>query len=437
MAKTDTLIFCFDGTANESKDAADFAEDSSISNVLKLHAIFGGSCAQSQNTWQQTADNNRQCSLYYSGVGTYGGWVRRTVNQALAPKCLDVSRILNAAFKDLEKKYQEHQASKEDGDTLRIFIFGFSRGAAIARIFAAQLGDSNRRQDGYWATIARIFKIKSTTTARKPGLHWAIIAWIYSAISQISAKIAPSSPAKSTTSEHEVDFLGVFDTVAAMGANDLSVKTRPASDVVLENGTMGATVKRAVHLVSLDEERLAFQPTLFNHDPERILEVWFPGVHSDVGGGFWFDGLSDITLQFMLDQVRQRFPTTKIADPSSTEAEKRIDYKILNTSNENTKRPEITRDDLAIYPISYGKLHPKIRPQKLAQTTLHHRLLRVNENDEESTDKVPLLHYSVKDRFGKAPDYRPTALRNKRYRLVNEHGQPEETVRSGIADLRE
>ena len=307
MARTDTLIFCFDGTANESKDAADFAEDSSISNVLKLHAVFGGSCAKNENKWRPTSGNDRQCSLYYPGVGTYGGWIRRVVNQVIAAKNMDVRKILQAALEDFEEKYLEHQASKEDGDTLRIFIFGFSRGAAIARIFAAQLGDSKRRNIQHEKKHTRIS----------------------AAISQISAAISRFFPTKTTTLEHEVDFLGVFDTVTAMGISDLSAKTRPASDVVLEDGTMAATVKCAVHLVSLDEERLAFQPTLFNHDPNRILEVWFPGVHSDVGGGFWFDGLSDITLQFMLDQVRQRFPTTKISDPNSTEEEKRIDYKML------------------------------------------------------------------------------------------------------------
>ena len=100
MARTDTLIFCFDGTANESKDVDDFAEDSSISNVLKLHAIFGGSCAKNENKWRPTSGDNRQCSLYYPGVGTYGGRIRRVVNQVIAAKYMDVRRILKAALED-------------------------------------------------------------------------------------------------------------------------------------------------------------------------------------------------------------------------------------------------------------------------------------------------------------------------------------------------
>ena len=48
------------------------------------------------------------------------------------------------------------------------------------------------------------------------------------------------------------------------------------------------------HRLALDKERVAFTPTLINRDldvRDRILEVWMPGIHSDVGGGYWMDGL--------------------------------------------------------------------------------------------------------------------------------------------------
>jgi hypothetical protein len=96
----------------------------------------------------------------------------------------------------------------------------------------------------------------------------------------------------------------VFDTVAATrGSLDLNPDTYPASGIVFENGTIGKNIEKAVHLVSIDEKRLAFQPTLFNKD-DRVTEVWFSGVHSDVGGGYWYDGLSDITLKFMIDSIK-------------------------------------------------------------------------------------------------------------------------------------
>ena len=63
----------------------------------------------------------------------------------------------------------------------------------------------------------------------------------------------------------EIAFLGVFDTVAAMdGIHRKGEKI--SSDVVFEHGTVHARVKRAVHVLSLDEDRIAFEPTQMNRD---------------------------------------------------------------------------------------------------------------------------------------------------------------------------
>ena len=121
------LIFCFDGTSNDPTDAEQKTthtggiEDRSISNILKLHLLFGGDLKDGN------AHGLPQLSLYYPGVGTYGNPVKRILNAGLALK--DPGRIINEAIDDLKKHYQS-------GD--RIFIFGFSRGAAIARRFARE-----------------------------------------------------------------------------------------------------------------------------------------------------------------------------------------------------------------------------------------------------------------------------------------------------------
>ena len=197
------LIFCFDGTCNDPEDAGDFFEDSSISNVLKLHALFGGKLSPA-NT--KNAKTPNQQSFYYSGVGTRGSWLAKTFNAMFAPAYGEMDDILDEAYADLKKqKYKE-------GD--EIYIFGFSRGAAIARMFAANI-------------------------------------------------------------DKKVTFLGVFDTVAATrGSLDLNPESYPSSGIVFENGTVGSHVQEAVHLVAMDEKRLTFQPTLFNKD-DRVTEVWF------------------------------------------------------------------------------------------------------------------------------------------------------------------
>lgn len=341
------LIFCFDGTCNSPEDSDDFFEDSSISNILKLHAFLGGKL-NPMNGKNVTLDN--QHSFYYSGVGTRGNWLKRKFNALFAPPYGDMDDILEEAGADLKTNYTS------DTD---IYIFGFSRGAAIARMFAAHV-------------------------------------------------------------PHNVKFLGVFDTVAATrGSLDLNPDTFPASGIVFENGTLGAHVEKAVHLLSLDEKRILFQPTLFNRD-ERVTEIWFAGVHSDIGGSYWFDGLSDITLQFMLDSVSDELTVINVDD---------VDYAGLSI---NGAQDTICVDDLNIKPIVDGKLHSQIRTNTNS-VTLAPRLIRVNVDDVRSSHS-PIIHHSVEERFKLVSGYRPYSLRNAQFRIINAQGDIGD-VQHGISSL--
>jgi uncharacterized protein (DUF2235 family) len=345
-------IFCFDGTCNSPEDSDNYFEDSSVSNILKLHAFFGGSLSPNNTANTDTPD---QRSYYYSGVGTRGYWLKRKLNAMFAPPYGDMDDILETAEKDL------NNCQWQVGD--EIFIFGFSRGAAIARMFASTI----------------------------------------------------KSPMK-------VAFLGVFDTVAATrGSLDLNPDSFPASGVVFENGTIGDQIENALHLLSLDEKRILFQPTLFNADA-RVTEVWFSGVHSDIGGGYWFDGLSDITLNFMLDNLKANFDL-KIFDVNT------IDYDRLKIKG---AQDTICKDDLNILPLPKGKMHTQIRTNMNAKT-LSPRVPRININDTIS-DGYPIIHHTVVERFKALPEYRPYALRDACYQVFDRDGilQP---VRKGISSL--
>lgn len=341
------LIFCFDGTCNSPEDSADFFEDTSISNVLKLHAFFGGKLRP------KNAVNSllkKQHSFYYSGVGTRGNWLKRKFNAMFSPPYGDMDDIIEEAENDLRENFTE-------GDD--IYIFGFSRGAAIARMFAAHL-------------------------------------------------------------PNKVKFIGVFDTVAATrGSLDLNPDTYPASGIVFENGTLGDHVEKAVHLLSLDEKRILFQPTLFNYD-SRVHEVWFAGVHSDIGGSYWFDGLSDITLQYMISCVEKELTILDVND---------IDYDGLKISG---AQDAICVDDLNLKPLVDGTLHTQVRT-KTNSATLSPRLVRVNVDDVKS-NHAPIIHHTVVQRFKLVTDYRPYALRNLHFKIVDEKGVIKK-VQQGISSL--
>ena len=100
-----------------------------------------------------------------------------------------------------------------------------------------------------------------------------------------------------------IEVIGAWDTVGALGIplklfGDLNQLFFRFHDTALH-----PNVRFGYHAVAIDEKRESFPPTLW--DPrEGIEQVWFPGVHSDVGGGYPESGLSDVTLAWMLEKVK-------------------------------------------------------------------------------------------------------------------------------------
>ena len=373
-----TLVFSFDGTGNEPSDATEFKKDSSISNVLKLHILMGGGFGSSDFTKTETPNGNSQVTGYFQGIGTRKNrallWICRVyvriaccINMAFAPESGDAKRILKEAYTHFNREYAPN-------DECKIVIFGFSRGAALARKFA------------------------STVLKKNP-----------------DCKIA---------------FLGVFDTVVAM--NGIHRRGEYIGCAPLfEKGTLHKNIERAVHLVSLDENRVSFEPTLMNVDrdnPNRILEVWFPGVHSDVGGGYWFDGLSDVALKFMIDECKKTLG-------DDIKIENGEDIKVIDGLLElqRAKLQKYCVDDIAINDAVGGSLHEHTG---IMSKISDPRKVCVKEHDVECSN-LPLIHQSVKRRFEEVSTYRPTALRGRRFLvLYNDGSKLEATGVSGLRNVK-
>ncbi|VAW90074.1 hypothetical protein MNBD_GAMMA18-1993 [hydrothermal vent metagenome] len=342
------LIFCFDGTGNEPEDAKQSRglfgvgdpEDESISNVLKLHLLLGGDL-QGRNVFPD------QQSFYYPGVGTYGSWWDKLRNRALAPPEEDVGSIIKRAVSDIYNHY-------EAGDEL--FVFGFSRGAAIARRFVS---------------------ILSSTL-----------------------------PALGITEDPKVRFMGVFDTVAAIKHPNLfNEKIKPASDVVFEDRFISPLIEEAVHLLSLDDRRIAFFPALMNqslkHDnlqDARVEEIWFAGAHSDVGGSFRYDGLSDIALQFLMERMAAKKIGLAVLSPLD------VNYRDLFDGPDEL----IAYEDVVVQPSHLGRSHAQNEKAGVKELMYDYRMPRVSVNDVPSV-YPPIIHHSVLDRMADDRDYQSTA----------------------------
>ena len=93
--------------------------------------------------------------------------------------------------------------------------------------------------------------------------------------------------------EVRIKFLGVWDTVDAVGGPFHS------SDIInalfhrfkFPDQKLSERIDCAYHALAIDEARAAFEPRLWESDP-RVHQVWFAGVHSNVGGGYPKQGMS-------------------------------------------------------------------------------------------------------------------------------------------------
>jgi hypothetical protein len=107
-----------------------------------------------------------------------------------------------------------------------------------------------------------------------------------------------------------VRFIGAYDTVGALGIPlPHAVKVNEAI-VGFHNTGISALIEHAVHALAVDEKRGPYTPTLWTLPPDQsleseqsVLQVWFPGAHSDIGGGYLDKGIGDITFDFMMRQA--------------------------------------------------------------------------------------------------------------------------------------
>jgi len=354
------LIFNFDGTGNEPEDGEQsineqgIKEDDNISNVLKLHLLMGGNLLKSPAQYGQSTNPNIDHQFYYQGIGTYGTWWSKLLNTGVSPEKGDVATILNTALADFEAVYQPGAV---------VLVTGFSRGAALARRFVS------------------ILSSKST---------------------KIERQTAPFI------------YLLAFDTVASIGLPNLSSSNRPDYDVVFEHGfTLSAYVKQAAHLLSLDDKRKAFQPTLMNHEPERIIELWFGGAHSDVGGGYYHDGLSDVALTFALNWLtyqtkHHQMPVIPITIPTQQQ---------LNDACPDQLKGTIGIDDISRHPNPLGRNHQQKRGPLINWLTLDDRKCCVIADNQLATLIQPLIHHSVATRIHKNSNYKPKSLMNLAHKV--------------------
>jgi len=267
------LIVCCDGTWNtlEHTDQGLPAP----TNVAKLY--------------NAAVKDDDQQAYYHPGVGTNGGLLDRWVGGGTGA---GLERNIMSAYQWLATRWH-------DGD--RMFLFGFSRGAYTVRSLGGllahsgllDLSDPALPPAQVWARVQQVF---DAYRSGKPFANTAGYAF---------HGVAPGQPTAATMTVH---FMGVWDTVGALGIPlELSV-LRFIGDprrYQFHDTRISLAIANARHALAMDERRADFMPTLWTNirRPDKVRQVWFPGVHGDVGGGYAQAGLSDIALAWMLDEA--------------------------------------------------------------------------------------------------------------------------------------
>jgi len=268
------IVVCCDGTWN----TADQTEGGkpTPTNVVRLYNAVAD--ADEQNVAQK--------KYYHPGVGTDPGLWNKLAGGGLG-KGLD--RNIMSGYRFLTDNYAT-------GD--EIYLFGFSRGAYTARSLAGMIGrcgildTAGSPESEIWSRIETIFV--EGYRKRRP---YKEDGWLFH-----------SPPAGSESVP--IRFLGVWDTVGALGVpDDLAILNLldKTHDYTFHDTELSDSILTARHAVAIDEQRASFQPTLWTKVEGRDVEqLWFPGVHSDVGGGYAETELSDGALKWMIDEASGR-----------------------------------------------------------------------------------------------------------------------------------
>ncbi len=253
------IVICADGTGNKFCDKN--------TNVVKLYSAL------------DLRDSSHQVAFYHGGLGTVGA------PSALSNWALRWTKIKGLAFgygltTAIAGIYSFLMETYEDGD--RIFLFGFSRGAYTVRAVSGMLHMFGLIRPKDYNLIQYATEMLK---ARQDGKSFEVAAEFKGTFSR----------------ECPIHFAGVWDTVSSVGW--------VWDPLHIPYTARNPDLKIGRHAVSIDERRCFFRQNLWGAPlpGQDLKQVWFAGVHSDVGGGYpeSESGLSKIALEWMLREACQ------------------------------------------------------------------------------------------------------------------------------------
>jgi uncharacterized protein (DUF2235 family) len=296
------LVLCSDGTGNSAGKGRG-------TNVIHLY--------ESLDRHAYDDGGPDQLAVHDDGVGTSGSRPLALLGGAFG---FGLARNVRQLYGWLSRNYRP-------GD--RIFAFGFSRGAFTVRCLAGMIGRFG------------VVRGESLTDGDLDRL----VRRLWDAYKEAQHRYRETGPRQERLAGQRdafhhlrppIEFLGVWDTVDAYGlpVDELKEALVEASQLLLwlpvlqrftltrfKDRKLHSRVRRAHHAVAIDDERHTFHPVLWDESHEkaravglddrertclrRIEQVWFAGMHSDVGGGYSRDSLARVSLDWMMNGAAQ------------------------------------------------------------------------------------------------------------------------------------
>lgn len=216
----------------------------------------------------------------------------------------------------------------------------------------------------------------------------------------------------------KIEFLGLWDTVAALGFPQFPCFDRLANRIrrhKFYNLSPHDTVNYVYHAVAVDDERRTFWPLIWDEPAfsgKHIEQVWFPGVHSNVGGGYPREGLADVTLRWMIERIRGH-QTTHAATGRGLDLDQDFVDEIDSAAN------------------PFGKLYDSRAGFALFYRFQPRRIARLCSGDKLNRGPADIrIHSSVFQRMGlRTAGYAPGHLPNE-FREVDTAPDPTEPLSS-------
>lgn len=247
-----------------------------MSKRIAFYADGTWDSAQNQTNvyklYKATTITSEQVPFYDDGVGSDGTPLEKIAGGAMG----------DGLFQKIRDGYTKIAHVYEQDD--EIYIFGFSRGAYTARSLAGMIAICGLPTGDFDDQL-----VNAAFQAYRDASKRADLAKNYELY------------------DAQIEMVGVWDTVGSLGIPALFGKVDPILCGFLDT-SLHPDVWNAYQALAIDERRQEFPPTLWTPpsppvDGHVLEQVWFCGVHCDVGGGYPETGLSDITLGWMMGKA--------------------------------------------------------------------------------------------------------------------------------------